>query len=89
MQFVFADDFIGNVGQLHFDVFVSSHGGVEIEVGYVDSHEFCVRRGDNTVEENFEKHHVGGWCADVAGKVDEVAAEDGAGAVGLLFLFSD
>ena len=41
VEFVFVDDFLWDIGDLHADIFWSFERSHEIEVGNVHCHEFC------------------------------------------------
>ena len=64
-------------GQEH--IFVAFHGGAQVEVFDIDNHEFGIRGGEHTVEEDLGCRYVSNFCADVAREIDEIAADSEAG----------
>ncbi len=46
------------------------HGSHEVEVLDVNSHEFCLKGGDDAVEHEFDHEEVCGWCSTVIRIID-------------------
>ena len=78
---VLFDDLLWKDADREAHVLVARHRGVEIEVFDIRAHETGVGSGNDAVEEDFGSSHVGGRCADIAGVVDEVAADGEADSV--------
>jgi len=71
-----------------FHILIASHWSVEIEILDVSDHAFGARSGDDAVEENFGCGQAGCFGADIARILDSVAANGGACALGLRFLWT-
>ena len=52
------DHIVWEVTEFEVHIFASSHRDVEIEILYIDYHEFCIGRGDDAVEEEFNCEEV-------------------------------
>ena len=89
LKVVLVHDAVGDGRQGKTHVFETFHGGVEIEVGKVDGHEFGIFGGDHTVEEALGGGDVGCGSADFARVVDSVASDGEANSFVFLFLRSD
>ena len=48
---VFFDEFVGDVGELDFDVFITFEWSLEVEVADVKGGKFGAGAGENTVED--------------------------------------
>ena len=59
-EIVVGDDIVGEVVEFEAHELASCHWGVQIEILYVNCHEFCVGCGDDTVEEKFDGEEVNG-----------------------------
>ncbi len=55
-KIVVLDDIIGHVGNLESHVFVSGHGGVEVEILCVNCHILCIKSADGAVNEELDCH---------------------------------
>ena len=65
------------------NIFVVGEGSSQVEIANVHAHVFCSWVGNGAVEMDLCSSKIGSPGADVAGKVDEVAAYSKAGSVGL------
>ena len=87
-EVILVDDVLGEQFNFHSEVLVSLHWGHEVEVLDIDGHEFCIRCGDDAVEQEFDREEIGSRRAAVIWIVDEVASDGDAGAVGIFLLRS-
>ena len=83
------NDFLRNDVEWQEHIFISLHGGAEVEVFYVDPHEFCIGGGYDAVEQQFGRGDIGDLCTHIAWVIDEVSANGKAGAIGVFFMGSD
>jgi hypothetical protein len=63
---VLVDDFLGYDIERESHVLVSIHLSVEIEIFNVNSHEFGIGSGNDTVEQQFGCGYAGGGCAEMS-----------------------
>jgi hypothetical protein len=89
LEVVLFDDFLGYEGDGHLHILVPIKGRVEVEVFEVDSHEFGFGGWDDTVEQYLGSGEAGGFCADVAGIINQVAADGEAGSFDFCLLGTD
>ena len=65
---------MGNHGDGDAHIFLPRHWGVQVEILDVSGYIFCARGGDDAVQEELGCVHIGGWGADWAQVVYEVAS---------------
>ena len=87
MEFVVGNYVVREVAEFEAHELAPSHWCIQVEIFDVDYHEFCVGRGDDAVEEEFDCEEVNCGSFAVSGVVDAIAADGEAGAIWICLLW--
>ena len=78
------DDVVWHITEFQAHELRPCHGGIEVEILYVNCHEPSPDGGDNTVEKDLGGKHICSGGAAVPGKIDAVATNCESNAVGVI-----
>ena len=81
------DYVVQEVAEFEAHKLATRHWCIQVEIFDVDCHEFCVGRGDDAVEEEFDYEEVNCGSSAVSGVVDAIAANGEAGAIWICLLW--
>jgi hypothetical protein len=73
---VFTDDSHWDVTDVYGNEFGAFQRSIEVKTGDAHCHEACTRNGDDSVEKNLGRKHVGSGSGDFTRIVDSFPADD-------------